>query len=129
MKIISYVGAESECIVITQPTDIYVLLDWCQSRMIDNQESAKGEVNIQKWQKAIDYLDSLMNKVEEDGFGSHEDLDKVEYWHENQANPNRPTRHVMRQKDQHVWASINPRQFGYCNATNSKHVDYHAAVR
>jgi len=79
MKQIGYVGAEGECIVITQPTDIYAILDWTQSRMIDNQETEVGSKNIEKWQKAIDYISDLMDKVEADGFGSYEDIDNIEY--------------------------------------------------
>ena len=79
MKCIRYVGAESDCIVIEQPADIYPLLDWCQSRMIDNQENTKGSVNVEKWQKAIDYLSKLMEQVEADGFGSFDDVDNVSY--------------------------------------------------
>ena len=79
MKCIGYVGAESDCIVIEQPTDIYPLLDWCQSIMIDNQEKAKGPVNVEKWQKAIDYLSKLMDQVEADGFVSLDDVDNVSY--------------------------------------------------
>lgn len=79
MKVIGYSGAEGDCIVIQQPTDIYPLLDWCQSRMIENQEKAKGSINIEKWQKAIDYLADLMDEVEEAGFGSIEDVENIEY--------------------------------------------------
>lgn len=78
MKQINYFGAEGECIVITQPTDIYPLLDWCQSRMIEKQEDANGSRNVDKWQKAIDYLSKLMEQVEEDGFGSMDDVDNIE---------------------------------------------------
>ena len=74
MKAIEYIGAEGECIVIQQPTDIYPLLDWCQNQMIDSQENAKGSFNVEKWQKAIDYLSKLMEQVEKDGFGSSNDL-------------------------------------------------------
>jgi len=79
MKQISYVGAESDCIVITQPTDIYPLLDWAQSRMIDNQEKEKGSVNVEKWEKAIRFLSKLMEQAEENGFGNYESIDKIEY--------------------------------------------------
>lgn len=79
MKQIRYVGAEGECIVIQQPTDIYALLDWCQSRMIDKQEEARGSRNVEKWEKAIVYLSKLMEQVEEDGFGGQDDIDNIEY--------------------------------------------------
>ncbi len=79
MKITSYVGSEGECIVIQQPTDIYPLLDWCQTKMMDNQENAKGSVNVKKWENAIMYLSKLMVQVEKDGFGSQDDIDNIEY--------------------------------------------------
>ena len=79
MKQISYVGAESDCIVITQPTDIYPLLDWAQSRMIDNQEKEKGSVNVEKWEKAIRFLSKLMEQAEENGFGNYESIDNIEH--------------------------------------------------
>lgn len=79
MKCIGYSGIEGYAIVIEQPTDIYPLLDWCQSRMIENQENARGSINIEKWQKAIDYLSKIMEQVEEDGFGNYEDVEKIKY--------------------------------------------------
>lgn len=79
MKITTYLGAEGDSIVIKQPTDIYPLLDWCHSQMIENQEKCKGTINIEKWQKAIDYLSELMDKVESDGFGCSDDVDSIEY--------------------------------------------------
>ena len=74
MKAISYFGAEGECIVIQQPTDIYPLWDWCQNKMIENQENTKGSINIEKWEKSINYLSKLMEQVEADGFGNHNDI-------------------------------------------------------
>lgn len=79
MKIISYLGAESECIVIQKPTDIYPLLDWCQSKMIDNEEECGDSKNKEEWEKATHYLSKLMDQVERDGFGSQEDVDNIEY--------------------------------------------------
>jgi hypothetical protein len=76
MKQLNYVGAEGECIVITQPTDIYPLLDWCQSRMLEKQLE---EDDFEKWEEAINYLSELMSQAEEDGFGSHEDVENIEY--------------------------------------------------
>ncbi len=79
MKLINYVGSESECIVIQQPTDIYPLLDWCHSKMMDKQDECIGSINIDKWQKAIDYLAELMDKVSLDGFGNPDDIDNIQY--------------------------------------------------
>lgn len=79
MKCIGYLGVEGDAIVIEQPTDIYPLLDWCQSQMIEKQETQKGSVNIEKWQKGIDYLSKMMEQVEKDGFGNYEDVENVSY--------------------------------------------------
>lgn len=79
MKLIIYAGTESDSIVIQQPTDIYPLLDWCQSRMIEIQENTKASVNVEKWQKAIDYLSKLMEQVEKDGFGNQDNVDNIEW--------------------------------------------------
>jgi hypothetical protein len=79
MKIEHFYGIDGDTITITQPTDIYVLLDWCQSRMIEEGQEATGSVNKAKWAKASDFLDGLMTQAEEAGFGSHEDIDNIEY--------------------------------------------------
>lgn len=79
MKIINYLGAESDTIVIEQSTDIYPLLDWCQSRMIENAEKAKGSVNVEKWDNAANFIEKLMKLTEEAGFGSQKDVDKIKY--------------------------------------------------
>lgn len=68
-----------DAVIIEQPTDIYPLLDWCQSRMMGHRDNAKGSVNVGKWSKAIDYLSTLMEEAEEDGFGSHDNIDKIDY--------------------------------------------------
>jgi hypothetical protein len=75
MKNIGYSGIEGDALVIEQPTDIYPLLDWCQSRMIENQEKAKGTKNIEKWEKSINYLNELMDDAESKGFGNMDDVD------------------------------------------------------
>jgi hypothetical protein len=79
MKILNYLGAEGDCIIIQQPTDIYPLLDWCQSQMMDEQEKAKSSINIDKWEKGIKYLSKLMEQVEKEGMGGQEDIDNIEY--------------------------------------------------
>ena len=79
MKILNYVDGEGESIVIQQPTDIYPLLNWCQDKMIEKQRVAKGTVNIEKWEKAINFLGELLETVEDAGFGSLDDIDNIEY--------------------------------------------------
>ena len=77
MKVEGYSAGDQ--ITITQPTDILPLLYWCQNQMMDNQEAQRTDHNKHKWQRAIDYLSNLMDKVEEDGFGSYDDIENVEY--------------------------------------------------
>lgn len=79
MKNIIYLGIEEDCLVIEQPTDIYPLLDWCQSRMIEKQEESKGTKNVEKWEKAINYLSELMRDVESKGFGNTDNVDNVKW--------------------------------------------------
>ena len=79
MKQIDYIGSEGDCIVIEQPTDIYPLLDWCHSRMMEKQEDSRGSINNEKWQKAIDYLGVAMDHAEEHGFGNMESVDNIKF--------------------------------------------------
>ena len=79
MKVIDYLGAEGSCIVIEQPTDIFPLLDWAHSRMIEKQEKAKGSVNVEKWKNAIDFLAKQMEEAEAEGFGSMDNVEEIEY--------------------------------------------------
>lgn len=79
MRIILYVGAEGECIIIERPTDIFALLDWCQTKMIDLNENAVDEAEKKEFDDAANYLSKLMDKVEQDGFGSIDDVDNTKY--------------------------------------------------
>lgn len=79
MKNILYSGIEGDVLVIDKPTDIYPLLDWRHSRMIENQEKAIGTKNIEKWEKAINYLSELMKDAECKGFGNMEDVDNISW--------------------------------------------------
>lgn len=78
MKQVSYIGAESDTIVINRTTDLYPLIDWAQSRMIDCQENAKGS-DKDKWQRSIDYCSKLMQQIEKDDMGSFDDVENIEY--------------------------------------------------
>ena len=79
MKIENFIGVDGEVITITQPTDIYPLLDWAHSQMMELEENAKGTANKAKCQKAYQFLEKLMKQAEEEGFGDHEDVDNIEY--------------------------------------------------
>ena len=79
MRIINYLGSEGDSIVIERPSDIYCLLDWCQSRFMELSESSNNDIHKNKFEAAADYLDKLMEQSESDGFGSFEDIDNVQY--------------------------------------------------
>lgn len=72
MKTHDYVGVEGQCIVITSPKDIYTVLDWLQTKMMDHEENLREggfEDKADEYQKSIEYISTLMDKVEADGFG------------------------------------------------------------
>ncbi len=70
MKINYYVGTDGPSILITQPTDIYTLLDWALGEFVEKSESAKGSKNVEKWEKASDFICELMELTDEKGFGN-----------------------------------------------------------
>ena len=68
MKIIGYVGTEGDCIVIQRPQDLYPLLDWFQTQIIDlgaNQEDVTA-------------INDFMRMAEEKGLGSYDDVENIE---------------------------------------------------
>lgn len=69
MKIISYVGAEGECIVIERPQDIFPLLDWAQTQLMD----------IGAKEDHLNAISRLMDIAEQCGLGSSDDIDNVVY--------------------------------------------------
>lgn len=69
MQIISYVGAEGVNIVIEKPQDLYPLLDWFQTQIMD-----LGATNEQ-----VNEISRFMELAEEKGFGSFDDVDAIEY--------------------------------------------------
>lgn len=79
MKEIAYVGIEGKAITINKPTDIYPLLYWCQSKMIENQQKERTEFNKNKWEKSIMFLSKLMDETEEKGFGNMEDVENIDF--------------------------------------------------
>jgi hypothetical protein len=69
MKIIGYAGIDEAAIVIQRKQDLYPLLDWFQTQLMD----------LGAEDSAIQYLSSLMEKVEADGYGSYDDIDAIEW--------------------------------------------------
>ena len=69
MQIISYVGAEGVNIVIERPQDLYPLLDWFQTQIMD-----LGATNEQ-----VNEISKFMELAEEKGLGSFDDVDNIEY--------------------------------------------------
>lgn len=53
---------------IKQPTDISKILEISKNEMEQLKNSANGTINVAKWQKSIDYLTQIIDKVKTDGF-------------------------------------------------------------
>lgn len=80
MKVKHYVGAEGDCIVINSPRDLYPLLDWLQSEMLELAENEYVNTDEQKvYEGVADYISDLMDKVEGDNYGNFADIEKIEY--------------------------------------------------
>ena len=79
MIIKNYVGAEGECIVIQKPTDLYPILHWTQSRMIDLTEDENNVSSIEELESCILFIGSLLAKTEIAGFGNYGDVENIEY--------------------------------------------------
>lgn len=69
MKIISYVGIEGEAIVIERAQDLYPLLDWFQTQLIDRGAE----------QRYIEIVSRLMDQAEKHGMGNYDDIENIEY--------------------------------------------------
>jgi hypothetical protein len=69
MKIINYIGADGECIVIQRPQDLYPLLDWFHTQLMD----------LGATETDVSYVSKLIDKVEADGYGNFDDVENVEY--------------------------------------------------
>jgi hypothetical protein len=76
MKIISYSGTEGDSIVIQRPSDLYVLIDWFHSEMMDRVN--KSEDPNGDFEKCAIYCSRMMDQIERDGFGSLDDVDQIE---------------------------------------------------
>ena len=77
MKVINYVGCEGPCIVIQRPTDLYALIDWFHTQMVEISEGNSAS-SIEADSCAI-FCSELMDEVELNGFGSPDDVENVEY--------------------------------------------------
>lgn len=69
MKIISYAGAEGENIVIQRPQDLYPLLDWFQTQIMD---LGANDIDVQR-------VSELMKVAEDYGLGNYDDVEGVEF--------------------------------------------------
>lgn len=69
MKIISYAGIDDEVIVIQRSQDLYPLLDWFQTKLMD---LGCAEIDHQK-------LSEIMKQAEDCGLGSYTDVENIEY--------------------------------------------------
>ena len=80
MRVTGYIGIDEPVVQIEQPTDIYALLNHYHSVMVEKSENAKGSKNVEKWEKAADFMVELMEEVEKQGWGNDESLEKVKYF-------------------------------------------------
>ena len=69
MRIINYVGADGDTIVIESPKDLYPLLDWFHTKIIDLGSSTE---DLQKVSK-------IMDLVSAEGLGDFDDIDSISY--------------------------------------------------
>ncbi len=76
MRAISYVGCKGECIVIEKPEDLYPMLDWIQSRMMDFVND--NHEDKERFEKCSIFLTQLMNETESAGFGDYNEVDKIQ---------------------------------------------------
>lgn len=70
-------GIDGDVLVVTQPTDIYVHLDWLHSQYMNKIEQTENAINKAKWENAANYVATLMELAEKDGFGSPDDIMKA----------------------------------------------------
>jgi len=79
MKIENFIGHEGDTITITKSTDIYPLLDWAHSKLIELEENEKRAANKDKYREAYQFIGKLMDLAECEGFGNYDDVDEIEY--------------------------------------------------
>jgi hypothetical protein len=79
MKVISYVGVECPTLVIDRVTDLYPALDYLQTRMIELSENESDTDKKNDLEKCADFISSLMDQSELNGYGSQEDVDNIKY--------------------------------------------------
>lgn len=64
-------------ITIERPTDLYALLDWAQSQMLELSETK--EADSEKCNACAEFITLLMGQTENAGFGNMDDVDSIEY--------------------------------------------------
>jgi hypothetical protein len=69
MIITSYVGIDEQVITIQRKEDLYPLLDWFQTKIMD---LGATDAELKSVQEIIDI-------AEKKGFGNYDDVDNVEY--------------------------------------------------
>jgi hypothetical protein len=81
MRIINYVGAEGHTIIIEKPTDLFPLLDWIQSEMMEflDDEDKEHTDEFKEFERCANFISKLMDQAESDGFGSYDDIENVKY--------------------------------------------------
>lgn len=70
MKIQTYIGIDGQVIIIERHQDLFPLLDWFHTQLMDR--GANDE--------ALNYISDLMDRVEKHGYGSQNDIDDIEYF-------------------------------------------------
>lgn len=77
MKLESFTGISGDVITIQRPTDLYPALDWIQSQMMEfvNQEHPDAA----KFEACSNLISVFMQTAENNGFGSMDDVDSIEY--------------------------------------------------
>ena len=77
MKLESFVGIAGEVLTIQKPTDLYPALDWIQSLMMDFVND--GHPDATTFEHCANLISTMMQTAEQWGFGSMDDVDKIEY--------------------------------------------------
>ena len=75
MKLVGFLGIEDHVIVMEKETDLYPVLDYIQSKMVDLDEAGNKKAG-----KCAQFISELMRLTEEAGFGSDEDIENIEHY-------------------------------------------------
>lgn len=69
MKIENYSGIDSDSIEIQRPQDLFPLLDWFHTKIMDLGASEEQLMAVSK----------MMDMAEQNGLGTWDDIDSIEY--------------------------------------------------